>query len=83
MTDNAITVVGADWCHGCQTVLEALEDKDIQHRYLRIPPGQAGWELVEALTGRRALPVIFYNAGHPKKFLQMLNKLGETHEVSE
>lgn len=78
-----ITVVGADWCYGCQTVLEALEDKDIQHRYLRIPPGKAGWDLVEALTGRRALPIIFYNAGHPKKFLHMISKLGETHEVSE
>jgi len=28
--------------------------------FITIPPGKAGWDLVEKLTGRRAIPAVFY-----------------------
>ncbi|MEL0015850.1 MAG: hypothetical protein VW715_11595 [Rhodospirillales bacterium] len=28
--------------------------------FITIPPGKAGWDFVEKLTGRRAIPAVFY-----------------------
>lgn len=73
-----ITVLGADWCHGCETILEKLEELGIEHEYVCMPPGQAGWEMVERMTGKRAVPVVFYRFKNPNEFMKSLGSLGLT-----
>ena len=43
---------------------------------MHIPPGQAGWDLVETLTVKRSIPQIFYHFGS-KEFKKSLNNVGE------
>ena len=75
-----ITVLGADWCHGCEAILEKLEELEIEHEYVRMPPGPTGWEMVERMTGRRAVPVVFYRFQNPKEFMKTLTETGLTDD---
>ena len=55
-----ITIVGADWCPACKRAKKLAKEYDLDYKYVHIPPGQAGWDFVEKLTGRRAIPAVFY-----------------------
>jgi glutaredoxin len=70
--DNKVIILGADWCTGCKTIKKKLKEKNIRYKYVCIPPGQAGWDMVEALTGRRAIPQVFYHFGTLKSFNEAL-----------
>ncbi len=53
----------------------------MDYKYVQMPPGQAGWDLVETMTGKRSIPQVFYHFGGSKDFreaLTSLNLLGET-----
>ena len=70
--DNRVVILGADWCSGCKTIKKKLKEKNIKYKYVCIPPGQAGWDMVEALTGKRAIPQVFYHFGTLKAFNEAL-----------
>ncbi len=76
-----ITFVGADWCPACRQVKKTLKDLNINYKYVQMPAGQEGWDLVETMTGKRSIPQMFYHFGGSKDFreaLISLNLLGET-----
>lgn len=52
-------VIGADWCNGCRGIRKKLTQMNLEHRYIRIPPGKDGWDFVEQMTGKRSLPAVF------------------------
>lgn len=52
------TIYGASWCGGCKTIRRMLTERDIPYTYNVIPAGEAGWLLLEELSGRRAAPYI-------------------------
>ena len=56
----SFVVIGADWCHGCKAVRKKLTAINMEYDYVQIPPGKQGWDFVEKLTGRRAIPAVFY-----------------------
>jgi hypothetical protein len=70
-----LTVLGAEWCHGCLAIRKRLLAKNIDHEFIRVPPGAAGWDLVEKLTGRRAIPAVFYRFETLKEFNQSIDAL--------
>ena len=70
-------IVGADWCMGCRALRRKMLEKNIDHRYVQMPPGPAGWDMVETLTGRRAVPAVF----HKFDKLTDVNKLLEEVDV--
>ena len=79
-----VIVLGADWCKGCKAIRTKLTKYDIDHKYVRIPPGQAGWDMVETLTGRRAVPAIMYKFNSPVELNGMLAEAGATErELTE
>ncbi len=77
-------VIGADWCHGCRGLRRKLMEMNVDHRYVKMPPGPAGWDMVEAFTGRRAVPAVL----HKFETLQAVSDLLEeadlpTRELTE
>ena len=75
-----ITILGADWCPACNRAQNQVKESGMEYNYVHMPPGQAGWDMVESLTGKRSIPQIFYHFGGSKDFneaLQSLN-LGNT-----
>ena len=72
-----ITIVGADWCPACKRAKKLAEEYELKYKYVHIPPGQAGWDLVEAISGKRSIPQIFYHFGGSKEFREALNSVGE------
>jgi len=72
-----ITIVGADWCPACKRAKKLAEEYELKYKYVHIPPGQAGWDLVEAMSGKRSIPQVFYHFGGSKEFREALNSVGE------
>ena len=72
-----ITIVGADWCPACRRAKKLAEEYELKYKYVHIPPGQAGWDLVEAMSGKRSIPQVFYHFGGSKDFREALNSVGE------
>ncbi len=72
-----ITIVGADWCPACNRAKKLAEEYELKYKYVHIPPGQAGWDLVEAMSGKRSIPQIFYHFGGSKDFKEALDSVGE------
>jgi glutaredoxin len=79
-----ITILGADWCPACTKAKKTVEEYELPYKYIHIPPGQPGWEMVETLTGKRSIPQIFYHLGGNKDLTEVLNSFtGETVDVTE
>lgn len=72
-----ITIVGADWCPACRNVKKLVQQHNIEYKYVTIPEGRAGWDMVETLTGKRSIPQVFYHFGGSKDFREALNSVGE------
>ena len=72
-----ITIVGADWCPACKRAKKTAKEYGLAYNYVHIPPGQPGWDMVEALTGKRSIPQIFYHFGGSNEFNEALNSIGE------
>ena len=79
-----LIVLGADWCAGCKVIRTKLTKYDIDHRYVAIPPGKPGWDMVESLTGRRAVLAVMYKFGSPVELNSLLKDAGATErELTE
>lgn len=72
-----ITIVGADWCPACRRAKKLAEEYELKYKYVHIPPGQTGWDLVESMSGKRSIPQVFYHFGGSKEFREALNSVGE------
>lgn len=68
-------VLGADWCHGCKGVRKKLTALGMEHQYVQMPAGTKGWDLVEKMTGRRAVPAVFYKFDTLKEFYKAMDDL--------
>ena len=69
------TIYGASWCGACKTLRRMLIERDIPHTYNEIPKGEAGWRLLEELSGRRAAPYIV-GFPNPKALAQEIVGMG-------
>ena len=79
-----ITIIGADWCPACRNAKKKVKEYELPYKYIHIPPGQAGWDMVETLTGKRSIPQIFYHLGGHKDLTEVLNSFtGETVDATD
>ena len=79
-----ITIIGADWCPACRNAKKKVKEYELPYKYIHIPPGQAGWDMVETLTGKRSIPQIFYHLGGHKDLTEVLNSFTvETVDATE
>lgn len=57
MSDQSITVYGAEWCGFCHMVKRYLDDKKVSYDYIDVDKDPAkGMEAVEK-SGQRGIPV--------------------------
>ena len=70
-----ITILGADWCPACTRAKRDAEEAGLDHRFIQIPDGKQGWDLVEALSGKRSIPQVFYHFGGSGDFKESLDSL--------
>ena len=68
-------IYGMDWCGACTQVQKHLKARDLPYTYNRLPAGEAGWAIVENMTGRRATPVIL-KGGRPMEWQEFKAELG-------
>ena len=47
----------------------------MEHQYVQMPAGTKGWDLVEKMTGRRAVPAVFYKFDTLKEFYKAMDDL--------
>ena len=75
-----IDVWGMDWCGACKGVAKHLTSLDLDFSYHPLPPGKAGWDRVEELSGKRATPVVALDGKVVPfaEFKQKINALGLT-----
>lgn len=78
-----ITFMGANWCPACVKLQETLKDLNLKYKYVELPPGQAGWDLVEQMTGKRSIPQIFFHFGGSKDFNSVLSSFNLIGEQSQ
>ena len=77
-----ITFLGADWCPACVRTKKTLKELNMDYKYVEIPPGKAGWDLVETMTGKRSIPQIFYYFGGSKYFNAAINSIKDSGEIT-
>ena len=75
-----IDVWGMDWCAACKGVAKHLTALDLPFSYHPLPPGKAGWDRVEELSGKRATPVVAIDGRVVdfSEFKKTINGLGLT-----
>lgn len=69
-----------DWCGACVGVRKHLTALDLPFSYHPLPPGKAGWDRVEELSGKRATPVVAIDGAVVTfaDFKAKINALGRT-----
>lgn len=68
-TDMNIELLGTDWCGGCKAVRKKLMSINMPFTFTELPPGPRGWEILEELTGRRAVPAVLVD-GSPMPLME-------------
>lgn len=68
------------WCGTCKATQKHLTAIDVPFVYHDLPPGEAGWKIVESLSGRRATPVVVKDGRYMPfmEFKQWVNAMGRT-----
>jgi len=79
-----LIILGADWCQGCKAIKKKLTQLNVEYEYIKMPPGKAGWDLVELMTGRRAVPAVFYRFKTLRNFNEIMDSFNLTpRELTE
>jgi len=79
-----ITIIGADWCGPCQAAKKKLEAANVKYKFINVDETPNGWDLVEALSGRRAIPCIMYKFRSPREFYLAMQATGlESFETTQ
>lgn len=75
-----IDVYGMHYCGTCRATQKYLTSIDVPFTYHSLPPGEAGWRMVEEMSGRRATPCVLMDGRYVPflKFKQWLESLGRT-----
>lgn len=71
-----ITIIGAEWCDPCQAAKKLLDRSGIKYNFINVDKTPNGWDIVEAISGKRAIPCIFYKFRSPREFHLALKEAG-------
>jgi len=71
-----ITIIGAPWCGPCQAIKKKLDKAKVDYKFINVDDTPNGWDLVETLSGRRAIPCITYKFRSPREFYLAMQQVG-------
>ncbi|GAC1502147.1 MAG: hypothetical protein NVS1B10_06820 [Candidatus Saccharimonadales bacterium] len=83
MSDQNITIYGAEWCAFCHTAKQYLDKKNISYKYIDVDnDSAAGMEAVEK-SGQRGIPVIDIGGDIIVGFdLPKINSALDSHKIT-
>ena len=58
MSDNKITIYGAEWCPPCHVAKQYLKSKKIGYDYIDVDKVEGAAQKATELSGQRAIPII-------------------------
>lgn len=75
-----IEIWGTEWCNTCTVTRKHLTALDLPFTFHKLPPGPRGFQIVEELTGKPAVPAISVDGDFLpfKKFKYIIDSLGLT-----
>ena len=63
MSDNKVTMYGAEWCGDCRRSKKFLDSNNINYTYIDVEHDEAGKDKAISICGKQSIPVIAFNDG--------------------
>ena len=63
MSDNKVTMYGAEWCGDCRRSKKFLDSNNVSYTYVDIEHDEVGKEKAISICGKQSIPVIAFNDG--------------------
>jgi len=63
MSDNKVTVYGAEWCGDCRRSKKFLDSNNVNYTYVDVEYDEAGKDKAISICGKQSIPVIDFNDG--------------------
>ncbi len=60
MTDQTLTMFGAEWCRDCRRTKAQLDGLGIEYRYVDLEADPAAADIAKDISGRTNIPVVLY-----------------------
>jgi mycoredoxin len=63
MSDNKVTMYGAEWCGDCRRSKKFLDSNNVNYTYVDVEHDEAGKDKAISISGKQSIPVIAFNDG--------------------
>ena len=63
MSQNVLTVYGADWCRDCLRTKRQLDELGVAYDYVDLVADPAQADAAERISGRKNIPVVVFPDG--------------------
>ena len=63
MSDNKVTMYGAEWCGDCRISKKFLDSNKVNYTYVDVEHDQVGQEKAIEISGKKSIPVIAFSDG--------------------
>ena len=63
MSDNKVTMYGAEWCGDCRRSKKFLDSNNVSYTYVDVEHDEPGKDKAIAICGKQSIPVISFNDG--------------------
>ena len=63
MSENNVTMYGAEWCGDCRRSKKFLDTNQVIYTYVDIEHDEAGKEKAIEISGKKSIPVISFSDG--------------------
>ena len=63
MSENKVTMYGAEWCGDCRRSKKFLDTNQVNYTYVDVEHDEAGKEKAIEISGKKSIPVIAFSDG--------------------
>ena len=63
MSDNKVTMYGAEWCGDCRRSKKFLDSNNVNYTYVDVEHDEVGKDKAISICGKQSIPVIAFNDG--------------------
>jgi mycoredoxin len=63
MSDNKVTMYGAEWCGDCRRSKKFLDSNNVNYNYVDVEHDEVGKDKAISICGKQSIPVIAFSDG--------------------
>ena len=63
MSNNKVTMYGAEWCGDCRRSKKFLDSNQVNYTYVDVAHDQVGQDKAIEISGKKSIPVIAFSDG--------------------